>query len=435
MSYRRLAEALLQGQPYFGPALRSLQGLAGRHQYILPVVKAVAIRPGVEILEIGSWAGASAVSWASALKKLGRKGRVTCVDAWRPYFDLDKEKEGIYQRMNRAAENGMIYKLFQHNVASSGFTSIIRAKPGKSRKVLPKLAARSFDVVYLDGSHMFEDVLFDVRQAKRLVRPGGIVCGDDLEMQLKDLDPAEVELAARSRHDYVPASTSGTYYHPGVTLAVAREFGEVSAWDGFWTVRWSGKKWQKVILDLTGLELPEHVAAVAITIEGATLEHHLISSGGRYFALSKQLGPPDIVAELLGDEDLPPLVFMGSTLGEIREKLQRHHKARTAAKSASEDKDLYTTPQLVDSYRDFNLVLFKSNVYGFRLSLGKVDLSADDAVKRYGDQDAVIGDSLDGVRARIDAIEAQRAVQELEARLQELENEKHPPEAVSPAMN
>ena len=71
MSYRRLAEALLQGQPYFGPALRSLQGFPERHRYILPVVKGVAARADVKILEIGSWAGTSAISWASALKKLG----------------------------------------------------------------------------------------------------------------------------------------------------------------------------------------------------------------------------------------------------------------------------------------------------------------------------------------------------------------------------
>src|SRR6185503_20791796 len=120
MSYRRLAEAMLQGRPYFGPALRALQGPPERHQYIRPVVNAVKNAAGpLEILEIGSWAGASAISWAAALKELGLQGRVTCVDAWLPYFDLEKEKGGHYERMNRAAETGMIYKLFQHNVSCS----------------------------------------------------------------------------------------------------------------------------------------------------------------------------------------------------------------------------------------------------------------------------------------------------------------------------
>jgi len=395
MSYRRLAEALLQGQPYFGPALRSLQGLPERHKYFLPVVKAVAEKTGIEILEIGSWAGASAVSWASALKKVGIPGRVTCVDAWVPYFDLKKDKAGHYQRMNHAAENGMIYKLFQHNVSSSGFSNTIVARRGKSREVLPKLASGSFHIVYLDGSHVLKDVLFDVRQAKRLVRPGGIVCGDDLELQLKDLDPAEVEMAARGGQDYSSANTSDAHYHPGVTLAVAREFGDVCAWTGFWAVKRSGMGWDNVVLDLTGLELPEHVASAAIKIEGDTPEHYLISTRGRYFALAKQLGPPDIVAELLGDEDLPPLVFTGSTLGQIRDKVQDHH--------------FYASPQLVESYRAFNLVRFKCNVYALRKSLGLVDLSADDDVSRYGSQDALIGDSLEGVKARIDAIETQPA--------------------------
>jgi len=82
MSYRRLTEALLLGRPYFGPALRALQGPPLRHQYMAPVVKAVGhqVDHPIEILEIGSWAGASAISWASALQTLGLKGRVTCVD-------------------------------------------------------------------------------------------------------------------------------------------------------------------------------------------------------------------------------------------------------------------------------------------------------------------------------------------------------------------
>ena len=265
--------------------------------------------------------------------------------------------------------------------------------------------------------------MFDLPEAKRLIRTGGIICGDDLEMQLKDLDPAEVETAALGGQDFVSPGSGRVGYHPGVTLAVAREFGEVSTWDGFWAVRFSGEEWRQVTLDLTEAEVPEHAASADVTIEADSPGHHLIASQGRHFALAKLLGPPHIVAELLSDQDLPPLVFCGSSLQEVQEKIQLHNEARAAGPPVNAGLDFYLSPQLVGSHRAFNLVRFKSNVYGLRQSLGEVDLSLGDAAigARHSPQDAIIGDSLGEVIARIDAVEAERTVQELTARLQELE--------------
>jgi predicted O-methyltransferase YrrM len=397
MSYRRLAQALLEGRPYFGPALRSLQGLAIRHKYILPVVKALTRKGPIEILEVGSWAGASAISWAAALKRLGLDGHVTCVDPWLPYFDLEAQSKsaGHYARMNEAAENGAIRKLFEHNIAAAGFCGIIVTKAGKSSEVLPGLPLQSYDIVYLDGSHAFEDVLFDLREAKRLIRPGGIICGDDLELQLQDLDPAEVEAAVSQGQDFVSSTETGVDYHPGITLAVAQELGNVSNWDGFWAVRFAEGNVAQLTLDSEEGVVPEHLAESAITIEADAPAHHLISTGGRYFAVSKQFGAPDIATELLGATDLPPFIFTGSTLDEVREKLQR-------------DDDMRAAPELIGSYREFNLVRLRKRVYGLRRSLGNVDVAIGDAEieGRYSGQDVLIGDSVDELRARMDALTA-----------------------------
>lgn len=417
MSYRRLVEALFTGQPYFGMALRAFQGPPVRHKYMLPVVKAVMKGAGgrIEILEIGSWAGASAISWAWALNKLEVDGRITCVDPWRPYFDLGKEKSLHYQRMNRAAGSGMIYRLFRHNVSSSGFSDVIRARVGESRKVLPKLAPKRFHVVYVDGSHAFEDVLFDLQQAKRLIRPGGIICGDDLELQRKDLDSFELEAAAATGQDFVFAVTAQAHYHPGVTSAVGQEFGEVNVWDGLWAVRFSGEGPAKMELEVTDSELPPHIASEAITMEGDTPTYYTISSHGSYFALAKELGPPDVAAELLSDDDLPPFVFTGETLEEVRRKVEQQEQQRVPAKSDGAESELHSSPELVSSYRDYNLVRFKGKTYGLRQSLGPVNVTVGDAVMeaRYGDDDVMIGESLDRVKARIDATEARREVRAL----------------------
>jgi hypothetical protein len=47
-------------------------------------------------------------------------------------------------------------------------------------------------------------------------------------------------------------------------------------------------------------------------------------------------------------------------------------------------------------------------------------MGADAVFARFGRRDAVTGESLEGVKARIDAIEAERSLEELVVRLQAL---------------
>lgn len=144
MSYRRLVQALLNKRPYFGPVLRSLQGPPNRHKYFFSTVRALSSQDRlVAILEIGSWAGASAISWAAALKKLQRPGRILCVDSWRPYFDLSVEHSPHYRDMTEAARSDEIQQLFKHNIACSGYGEMIESRIGDSGDVLPTLTTES----------------------------------------------------------------------------------------------------------------------------------------------------------------------------------------------------------------------------------------------------------------------------------------------------
>ncbi len=159
-----------------------------------PVVEAAAAMAGdrpLDVLEIGSWAGGSAVSWASAVKALPRAGRVLCVDAWKPYFDVEVDREPIYAEMNAAVEHGDVFRLFLHNLQSADVADLVDYKVGATRDILPQLEPASFDIIYVDGSHAVDDVTFDVAQAMRLIRDGGIVCGDDSELPREAVDAEE----------------------------------------------------------------------------------------------------------------------------------------------------------------------------------------------------------------------------------------------------
>ncbi|MEQ1811909.1 MAG: class I SAM-dependent methyltransferase, partial [Terricaulis sp.] len=193
MTFPRLTHALLQGKPYFGSALRALQGDPSRHQYFEPAVRrAAALTRGkpVDILEVGSWAGASAVTWARALQAVGCGGRVVCIDTWAPYFDTDADAASHYQDMDEAARRGEIYRLFLHNIEACGVADIVSHHIADSRKMESLFEPGSFSIVYIDGNHALDFVRSDIKAAKALTSANGIVCGDDLELSLDQVDAA-----------------------------------------------------------------------------------------------------------------------------------------------------------------------------------------------------------------------------------------------------
>src|SRR5215203_3968553 len=106
MNEADLARALLLGDPYFGSAMAALQGPPSRHAVLDALLRTIAVSKDsgpVRILEVGSWAGASAVTFATVLQSLGRDGKILCVDLWEPYLDMNVEKEAHYAEMAEAA--------------------------------------------------------------------------------------------------------------------------------------------------------------------------------------------------------------------------------------------------------------------------------------------------------------------------------------------
>src|SRR6266478_2286873 len=168
------------------------QGPAIRKAHMTSMVRYLKEKQGVRlvnVLEIGSWAGASTITWAKAIKDLGLMGSVHCVDIWEPYFDLKANSAEIYQKMNKAADHGVIFQEFRRNISAAGVEDIVNVTKGNSREVLPGLAQETYQIIFIDGSHLYDDILHDIVQAKRLVVDGGIVCGDDLELTADLVDP------------------------------------------------------------------------------------------------------------------------------------------------------------------------------------------------------------------------------------------------------
>ena len=263
-SFYLYKKCLILNQPYFGAYLSARQGNPIRHAYMSQLVKQECVQRGngsFKVLEIGSWAGGSAITWAQAIKSFHQgNGIVVCVDSWEPYIDLEKERDMHYLRMNMALETGTVFKLFVHNIRTSQNNDIVFAVKAPADRVLPLFLSEKFDLVFVDGDHAYSNVSRDLRNCARLVAEGGILCGDDLELQLPQVD---VNYAQQmSEVDYIQDPKTGKWFHPGVAVAVKEMLGTVSVWEGFWAMRRRGNRWESVVMEgqsSRDLTIPTHL--------------------------------------------------------------------------------------------------------------------------------------------------------------------------------
>jgi predicted O-methyltransferase YrrM len=284
-------EVIAPGRPAF---LKDtwVQGLPVRHAFMLSTGWALAQQASpkraLEILEIGVWMGASCLTWAEALDRFneGRGGRITGIDPLTPYFDAAEqsshqsdESEGVLasqreylREMEGLLRHDFVHDILMHNMRSLPphvrFELIRKA----SAEALPALAGRRFDLVYIDGSHFYEPVAIDLDWACRLTPVGGIICGDDLELQLDEID---VDFArAHTNVDFPTDPKTGTQYHPGVTLAVGERFGRVASYLGFWGVRKTGEKtYEPLSFAHAPLIIPSHLPESVKATVLAMLKH------------------------------------------------------------------------------------------------------------------------------------------------------------------
>ncbi|MDA1089360.1 MAG: class I SAM-dependent methyltransferase [Proteobacteria bacterium] len=243
----------LIGRPYFGIWLASAQGHPGRFPYMKKTVEHLAktsdpeVIRNLKILEIGAYAGGSALVWGRALKNNGAtNGKLISVDPWDSYIDLTGNHRIVFRVMNRNLGNGNVLRLFVQNLKAAGVSDVCHQFRGRSEDILPMLNSK-FDIIYIDASHHVDAVTKDLELSLPLLKDGGVICGAGLERQLEDLDPEFVK--AHFHTDLFIDPKTGQTFHPGITYAVGNCFGRrISHYGGYWVVRKNGEKFEDVVL-------------------------------------------------------------------------------------------------------------------------------------------------------------------------------------------
>lgn len=251
VQYLKYKYCLYANKPYFGLIMQAWMTIPDRARWM---EKTVGIaRHGtdpVNILEIGSWAGHSATVWVKAIEELNAgKGKLVCVDPWKSYISLEAHNTSrfMYRQMEAALKSGDIIRLFSHNLKAAGAGDMVIPIRAESKEALRYLAKGIFDIIYVDGDHSYSGALSDLQLSGGLLKDGGIICGDDLELQRHQVDKAWAEKNKELNFALDPVQETG--YHPGVTLAVWDYFkAEVSSYNGFWLMRKKNGAWENIAL-------------------------------------------------------------------------------------------------------------------------------------------------------------------------------------------
>jgi predicted O-methyltransferase YrrM len=123
----------------------------------------------LNILEIGSWEGRSALFLATYFPH----AQLTAVDTWAG------SEEHLSSATADLSDLSDLEARFDHNL--SLFSARVSKRKGMSSFVLPQLLGEEhrYDLIYVDGSHFADDVLSDAVAAWQMLSEGGVMIFDD----------------------------------------------------------------------------------------------------------------------------------------------------------------------------------------------------------------------------------------------------------------
>ncbi len=121
------------------------------------------------IVEVGSWKGRSSIFASRAAAVID--STLYCVDSWEGSI-----LEGPLHPTVTPCQQAFLE--FQNNITRYGCDNVVVCK-GISSEVAAKWSHGPIDLLFIDAGHDYQSVLTDLKAWVPLVKAGGIICGDD----------------------------------------------------------------------------------------------------------------------------------------------------------------------------------------------------------------------------------------------------------------
>lgn len=177
---------LLNNNVYEGIKPSGNKSVAGWNSYSAEFQKIIEKQRPQTIIEVGTWLGASAIHMAGICKNLGLSTKIYCVDTWLGAEEFWTRMAGTEER-NLKLKNGYpsVYFDFLANVVEHDLQEVITPVPNTSfiGSVILNHYGIKADLIYIDGSHLYEDVKSDILAYRPLLNEGGTMFGDDIGWQ------------------------------------------------------------------------------------------------------------------------------------------------------------------------------------------------------------------------------------------------------------
>jgi predicted O-methyltransferase YrrM len=158
------------------------EGWGSSHPYFKQYID--ELKPKL-IVEVGTWLGGSAVQMGRLLRAAGlNDGCIICIDTWLGSSEHFLDETGR-RTLKLANGRATFYDDFMRNVVQHGLqdlivpfsiTSVAAVEVLREIKCIP-------DLIYLDGDHTERGFRADLDLYWELLRPGGVLIGDDFDWQ------------------------------------------------------------------------------------------------------------------------------------------------------------------------------------------------------------------------------------------------------------
>lgn len=133
------------------------------------------------VIEVGTWKGASLANMHKISRQLGLDTYFISIDTWlgsnAPYWERDKHRPSL----QITAGYPTMFRQFAFNMTTLGLEQSVTAMPMTASCAFDILAdiGAVADLIYIDAGHHFYEAHTDISLFYDLLRPGGIMLGDD----------------------------------------------------------------------------------------------------------------------------------------------------------------------------------------------------------------------------------------------------------------
>jgi hypothetical protein len=185
-----------------------------------PIQRIVSIieenqKNGMKVAEIGTCDGSTVKGYIDIIEK--NNGHHYSIDTFVGTIITEENFEAFPHYKNAVYGsygpwNDNLYETFQDNFIE--YKNCMTILKGKSADIIP-LLPDDMDIIIIDASHYYKDVVSDIKLCLTKIKDGGIICGDDCEDMSKANTFTEWELKMDAVNEI----------HCGVVQAVYDIFG------------------------------------------------------------------------------------------------------------------------------------------------------------------------------------------------------------------